>query len=128
MDKNNIITIVAVVLLIGAILFSFDYGTTGRAVSSQDLVVVSPSYINAGDYITIEILPSAKGVNRAMKVMDSADLRKAQINFNHCGSFRCTKSITESYKTGVDWEPGVYYVNYFDYTNMEFKRAFFTIE
>jgi len=127
LDKNNIITIIAVVLLIGAILFSFDYGTTGKAVSSQDLVLVSPSVVKTGEYITIEILPSARGINKIVKIFDSANLRKAQIRMQ-CGTFRCIKSVSDVYKTGSDWESGVYYLGYFNYNTNAFEKVFFTIE
>jgi len=128
LDKNNVITIVAVVLLVGAVLFSFDYDATGRAVSASSLVTVSPEVASAGDYVTIQVLPSSKGVNREISIYDGSGLRKTQISFRDCSSFRCRASTSTAYKTGSDWEPGVYSVSYFDYNKGAFEKAYFTIQ
>lgn len=125
MDKDFKIIIAAIILILAIAFAASNYNITGRVTGSDTLVRVTPAVVNAGELINIEVTPGNLGVHKTYYICRDEFLCHANAGM-HCGSFKCSKPLTASYKTWSSWD-GVYYIKIFDYGKNEFVKSYFTV-
>jgi hypothetical protein len=109
LDKKQWIIASVLVIIIAAVAFNFNTWT-GKAVSSQTKISVTPVSLNAGEQITINVIP-AKGVCfepevEIFRVQDSGELglRNAGPIEAKTGTMNNCEEFEVTYKTKSDWE------------------------
>ena len=154
MNKDHVIIIVAVVLLLGVGIFNYNIGNvTGKAVVVKSygqgytheqnaykpsVITITPSTIRPGGTINIRVDPNAQGVRGYFQICKMKTASGAQSgtgdncymrgNFN-CESQGCRESFTkELVKTRTDFQPGKYYVLAHDNPGNQPVKGYFDIQ
>ncbi len=127
MDNNKKILIAILIILVVAMVF-FDYGNfTGQVVKSSSVVTISPNTIKQSDYIEINAVPTVNGISKKFYICDDEDSCRWHSTLKICQSYKCANPFSARYKIG-DWEPGVYYVKFYDYSLKDYIKTYFTVE
>ena len=140
--------LIAFIVILGAVLLvsnigrltgnfyqeSSGAGTTSYVSDKQDIptttkITVNPSLVKLGDIITIEVKVGDQGSDGKVDIY-SPDARVAEIRLSACGD-TCTPSegrtLSEDYKSGMDWKAGEYYASVTDKGSGEQVKAYFTV-
>lgn len=118
-----------VVALIG---FNLEGITSGTILNTRTSVDVTPEFLNAGQYVTVNVNPGRKCVNSVVGLYDDSDLRRATVRTEK-GSYRkVCQPFTVRYKTSPDWKPGqdesgLFFVKVFDYDKEDYVVKTFTV-
>ncbi|MDD5253959.1 MAG: hypothetical protein PHG05_02530 [Candidatus Nanoarchaeia archaeon] len=127
-QKTNSKTLIIgfLIIMVIALMVVLIGDFTGQEVNTKSLVTVEPKFINAGEYITINIKPSAEGILKNYRICSGrSDLCHVDYPFK-CGAYKCTKPHEVKYKTSTSWE-GLYYVKVFDYQSETWIKSYFTV-
>ena len=143
--KESSIFIVSIVAILAVALIGINLDKiTGKA--SQDIypsfsptttvsIPVNDKFINAGEYININVNPGPKCVNRIVGIYDDNGFRRATVQptEGQFGSYRklCTP-FSVRFKTYSEWRPsdddtGIFFVKVFDYQSENFESTTFTL-
>jgi len=127
MNNKTKILIAVLAVLVVAMVF-FDYGDfTGQVVRTSSVITVNPNIVKQSDYIEINAVPTKDGVSKKFFICDSEDKCRWHSTLKVCDNYKCLTPFSARYKTG-DWEAGVYYLKFYDYSLKEYTKTFFTIE
>lgn len=143
--KESKIFIISIVAILAVALIGINLDRlTGKAASdiyppfSSKTTISLPAnekFINAGEYININVNPGPKCTNRIVGIYDDAEFRRAtaQPASNRFGSNKrlCDPFIVR-FKTYAAWKPaddesGVFFVKVFDYDTEDYITTTFTI-
>tara|TARA_Y100000034_G_C6761215_1_gene339051 strand:+ start:247 stop:672 length:426 start_codon:yes stop_codon:yes gene_type:complete len=131
---NSIIFLFTVVSLfvIALIGFNFEGMTAGAIRFGKASVDVSPKFINAGDYININVNPGRGCVNRRVGIYSESDLRRETVQPSGTSKLKMCEPFTARYKTRADWTPkedesGIFFVKVFDYGQEKYVKVAFTV-
>ena len=138
---NHYVLIVGVIAVFLVTLLVLNFGSiTGNAVkktSPTSVVQINPSSFRPGEYLNVNVIPGRDGVHEKYYIC-APD--KQQCTTKHrfiCKGgplgvtdegFKCKKPFSDTYKTGSDWEPGVYTLKVFDYGSDSYIETHFTIK
>ena len=81
--------------------------------------------IRAGEYIYITIDPQGKQFHRKIAFINDDGRQAGHTSIGSC--LRCRSKQVLSYKTPVNWYPGIYKMRVFDYSKEEYIERFFTV-
>lgn len=99
-------------------------------------IPLSEKFINAGDYININVNPGPKCVNRIVGIYDDADFRRATVqpsSLQFGSNKKLCNPFTVRFKTYSEWKPdddesGVFFVKVLDYETEEYVTTTFTLK
>lgn len=136
-----VISIVAIlaITLIGVNIDKITGQATNVPSFSQKTTISIPlneKFINAGDYIHINVNPGPKCVNRIVGIYDENEFRRATVQPSS-SEFGSNKKLcnpfTVRFKTYAEWttkeeDSGIFFVKVFDYEAEDFVTTTFTIK
>ena len=107
--KSNQNLLIAAVVLVVAVAIFMNSGITGEVAkcNAEARVFVSPLEVPAGYYITIGVEPGPDGAKASAKVINSDDSVVGLTAPRHATRIYWDKQEW-TYKTGGDWNTGVY--------------------
>ncbi|MAF51276.1 MAG: hypothetical protein CMH64_04265 [Nanoarchaeota archaeon] len=142
--KESKIFVVSIVAILAVALIGINLDKlTGKA--SSDLyppfnprttvsLSAADKFINAGEYINIDVNPGPKCANRIVGIYDDAEFRRATVQ--PAGQFSSNKKLCSPFsvrfKTYAEWKPGndnsgIFFVKVFDYDLEDYVTTTFTI-
>ncbi|MEK6952607.1 MAG: hypothetical protein AABX29_06340 [Nanoarchaeota archaeon] len=118
-----------VVALIG---FNFENATTGAIRGTKTTIEVTPKFLNAGQYVTVNVNPGKGCANSVVGFYDDSGLRRATAKTEIGSPKKVCQLFTVRYKTSPDWKPGddesgVFIAKVFDYDKEDYISGAFTI-
>jgi len=130
---NRIIFVFSLITLfiVALVGFNIDNVTTGAVINTKTSVEVTPKFLNAGQYVTVNVIPGKGCVNGIVGFYDDSDLRRATVK-TEVGGRRVCQAFSVRYKTSPDWKPndeqsGIFFVKVFDYDKENYITRSFTI-
>jgi hypothetical protein len=131
---NSVIFVFSVLALfvVALVGFNFESMTTGAILNSKTSVRITPEFVNAGQYVTVNVDPGRECVNSVVGFYDDSDSRKATVT-SKVGSYRkVCQAFSARYKTSPLWKPaedesGLYFVKVFDYEKEDYITKTFTV-
>ena len=118
-----------IVALVG---FNFENVTTGAIRNTKTTVDVVPKFLDAGEYVTVNVNPGRDCVNSVVGFYDESGLRRATVRTEVGSPRKVCQQFTVRYKTSPTWKPneeesGVFIVKVFDYGKEDYISTAFTI-
>ena len=118
-----------IVALVG---FNFENVTTGAIRNTKTTVEVTPKFLNAGQYVNINVKPGKDCVNSIIGFYDENGLRRATARTEVGSPKKVCQQFSVRYKTNPDWKPkqdesGVFIVKVFDYGKKDYVTTAITI-
>lgn len=99
-----------------------------RQIVSTTEITVTPSVVNRGGILNFEVKVGSQGSSGMIEIYSPDDVRVAEIQLKGCGDTCIPKSVeTASYKIGMDWQPGNYYVLIKDLGSREEAKVYFNV-
>ena len=132
-DNGTILVFAVLALFIVALVgFNFENATTGAIRGTKTTIEVTPKFLNAGQYVTVNVNPGRGCVNSIVGFYDESGLRKATARTEIGSPKKVCQKFTVRYKTSPDWKPsedgsGVFIAKVFDYDKEEYITSAFTI-
>ncbi len=131
---NSIIFVFSIIALfiVALVGFNLDNMTTATIRNTKTTVDIVPKFVNAGQYVTVNVNPGRECVNSVVGFYDDSNLRRATAR-TELGSYRkVCQPFTVRYKTSPDWKPnedesGVFFVKVFDYEKEDHITTAFTV-
>ena len=131
---NSIIFVFSLLALfiVALIGFNFDNMTSGAIRTSRTSLDVYPKFLNAGQYVTVDVNPGRGCVNSVVGFYDDSGLRRATAKTEIGSPKKVCQAFSVRYKTSPDWKPGddesgVFIVKVFDYDKENYVTTAFTI-
>ncbi len=133
--KDNAIIFVFSVLalfVVALVGFNFENVTTGAIRNTKTSVEVFPKFLNAGEYVTVNVVPGKECVNSVVGFYDDSGLRRATARTELGSPKKVCQKFSVRYKTSPDWKPnedesGVIMVKIFDYGKEDYITTAFTM-
>ncbi|MBS3108238.1 hypothetical protein J4409_00020 [Candidatus Woesearchaeota archaeon] len=128
-DVEYIIAAIAIISAAGLLFFGFGdvTGYYSKEITSTT-VDVSPSIINAGEYIDITVNAAGKrGVDSDFRVCKDNKLCFSSGSL-HCTGYGCRGEINVNYRVPSDLIAGKYFVKVRDMNTGEDVRGYFEVE
>jgi len=146
MDKTQKILITLIIVLSAILIVSNIGKLTGQAqlqssgagthkqtikdIPATTEVTVTPKQISVGDVIEIDVKIGEDGTDGKIGIYSPGGSRVAEIQLKGC-SGACTynegRVESLSYKTGMDWQKGEYYVSATDRGSGKEVKEYFTV-
>ena len=118
-----------IVALVG---FNFENMTSGAIRNTKTTVDVFPKFLNAGQYVTVNVNPGTGCVNSIVGFHDDNGLRRATARTEVGSPKKVCQPFSVRYTTSPTWKPnedesGVFFVKVFDYDKEEHITTAFTV-
>ncbi len=132
-DNSTIFVFSILALFIVALVgFNFESVTSGAIRNTKTTVDVSPKFVNAGQYVMVNVNPGNGCVNSVVGFYDDSGLRRATAKTEIGSPKKVCQQFTVRYKTSPSWKPGddesgVFVVKVFDYGKEDYVTTAFTI-
>jgi len=136
MDNKTLVITIVLVFVVGLILGDLtSSGTTGQVTKSGSVtsVSVSPRTINAGDLLTVTVIPGSQGASTDYVTYRENEaggkIRIGQAMQEYCRSSgkTCTTYQRFTLRTSPTWKEGSYYVQVLDKGTDSYVRAYFFV-
>ena len=131
---NSVIFVFSIIALfiVALIGFNFEGMTTGAIRNTKTTVDVVPKFLDAGQYVTVNVNPGRECVNSVVGFYDESGLRRATVRTEVGSPRKVCQQFTVRYKTSPTWKPneeesGVFIVKVFDYGKEDYVSTAFTI-
>lgn len=131
---NSIIFVVSILALfiVALVGFNFENMTSGAIRSTKTTVNVFPKFLNAGQYVTVNVNPGRECVNSVVGFYDDSGLRRATAKTEVESPKKVCQAFSVRYKTSPSWQPGedesgIFIVKVFDYEKENYVTSAFTI-
>ncbi|MBS3151277.1 hypothetical protein J4443_02770 [Candidatus Woesearchaeota archaeon] len=120
-----------IVALVGFNLESITSGTI-KNTRTTTTVEVFPKFLNAGQYVTLNVNPGVGCVNSVIGFYDDSGLRRATARTEVGSPKKVCQPFAVRYKTSPTWKPnedesGVFFAKVFDYNKEDYITTAFTI-
>src|SRR3989338_1038760 len=119
---NSVIFVFSIIALfiVALVGFNFENVTTGAIRNTKTTVDVVPKFLDAGEYVTVNVNPGRDCVNSVVGFYDESGLRRATVRTEVGSPRKVCQQFTVRYKTSPTWKPneeesGVFIVKVFDY-------------
>jgi len=131
---NSVIFVFSIIALfiVALVGFNFENVTTGAIRNTKTTVDVVPKFLDAGEYVTVNVNPGRDCVNSVVGFYDESGLRRATVRTEVGSPRKVCQQFTVRYKTSPTWKPneeesGVFIVKVFDYGKEDYISTAFTI-
>ena len=131
---NSIIFVFSLLALfiVALVGFNFENMTSGAIRNTKTSVEVTPKFLNAGQYVTVNVNPGRGCVNSVVGFYDDSGLRRATARTEIGSPKKVCQAFSVRYKTSPDWKPGddesgILIVKVFDYDKENYVTTAFTI-
>ena len=131
---NSVIFVFSIIALfiVALVGFNFENVTTGAIRNTKTTVDVAPKFLDAGEYVTVNVNPGRDCVNSVVGFYDESGLRRATVRTEVGSPRKVCQQFTVRYKTSPTWKPneeesGVFIVKVFDYGKEDYISTAFTI-
>lgn len=131
---NSIIFVFSVVALFIVALIGFNLNnvTSSAIINTKTSVEISPKFLNAGEYVNVNVKPGRGCVNGVVGFYDDSDFRRATVRTEVGSPKRVCQQFSVRYKTSPEWIPkedesGIFFVKVFDYEKESYVIKSFTI-
>lgn len=131
---NSIIFVFSIIALfiVALVGFNLENMTSGAIRNTKTTVEVFPKFLNAGQYVTVNVNPGIGCVNSVVGFYDDNGLRRATAKTEVGSPKKVCQAFTVRYKTSPSWKPGddesgIFIVKVFDYEKENYITTAFTV-